>query len=122
MIGDRGLGPAPREPYHLSPITYHALLLLLLLRFLLRDFLADLLHVERARLADDAVERLAGQRPRLREQLPKILTGAKPLQGPHHDAQKSMITISFLVTTSSKFSFVSSTVAMACSGGKGRAS
>src|SRR5689334_12147482 len=39
-------------------------------------------------------------------------TGAKPLQGPHHDAQKSTRTMSFLVTTSSKLSFVSSTVAI----------
>src|SRR5665213_2724159 len=39
-------------------------------------------------------------------------TGAKALQGPHHDAQKSTNMVSFARSTSSKFSFVSSIVAI----------
>src|ERR1035437_4295185 len=42
-------------------------------------------------------------------------TGAKALQGPHHDAQKSTNTVSFARSTSSKFSFVSSIVAISFS-------
>src|SRR2546422_2314048 len=40
-------------------------------------------------------------------------TGAKPLQGPHHGAQKSTITIGFSLTAFSKFSLVRSSVAIA---------
>src|SRR3989442_9414524 len=40
-------------------------------------------------------------------------TGAKPLQGPHHGAQKSTITIGFSLTVFSKFSLVRSSVAIA---------
>src|SRR3989442_1137867 len=40
-------------------------------------------------------------------------TGAKPLQGPHHGAQKSTITIGFSLTVFSKFSLVRSNVAIA---------
>src|SRR2546421_7190229 len=39
-------------------------------------------------------------------------TGAKPLQGPHHGAQKSTITIGFSLTVFSKFSLVRSSVAI----------
>ena len=38
--------------------------------------------------------------------------GAKPRHGPHHGAQKSITTMGLSVTTCSKFSLVSSTVAM----------
>src|SRR5207247_11303592 len=40
-------------------------------------------------------------------------TGAKPLQGPHHGAQKSTITIGFSLTVFSKFFLVRSSVAIA---------
>src|SRR5437773_2201331 len=40
-------------------------------------------------------------------------TGAKPLQGPHHGAQKSTITNGFSLTVFSKFSLVRSSVAIA---------
>src|SRR5882724_13182190 len=40
-------------------------------------------------------------------------TGAKPLQGPHHGAQKSTITIGLSLTVFSKFSWVRSIVAIA---------
>src|SRR2546428_10827353 len=39
-------------------------------------------------------------------------TGAKPLQGPHHGAQKSTITIGFSLTVFSKFSLERSSVAI----------
>ena len=41
--------------------------------------------------------------------------GPNVRHGPHHDAQKSTRTVSFVDTTSAKFSLVSSTVAIACS-------
>src|SRR6266851_8467912 len=40
-------------------------------------------------------------------------TGAKPLQGPHHGAQKSTITVGFSLTVFSKFSLVRSIVGIA---------
>src|SRR5437016_14075554 len=39
-------------------------------------------------------------------------TGAKPLQGPHHGAQKATITIGFCLTVFAKFSWVRSSVAV----------
>src|SRR6266436_5161351 len=102
---------------------------------LLPDFLLHLGHVERLGLRNHLIERRPRQCARLLEQAPAnsccssvftlanttpgyasdacSYTGAKPLHGPHHGAQKSTITIGFSLTVFSKFSLVRSIVAIA---------